>query len=140
MNNKYKYMMFVIVFSLLWAVFSFLSSKYGGWAELSEKYPSIKQDTNVTYFDMSISIFNAEELLFTSENTIKIGTSKNGIFMRPKFLFSIGKKAVFIPKSEIEWCETKKGTGSGDKVVVALAKTDLLLNIDSSVSTHICNI
>ena len=124
-NNKFV-VVFLILFCTAWVAFSYWQSSESGWKELAILY---KSEDTINYQNnmATLTMYKGTKVTYTNQGGIKVGTNEKGLFIKPDFVFSFGKKALQLPWSKISECGAKK-----DWVSIRITGTNVSITIKDS--------
>ena len=55
----------------------------------------------------TLTMYKGTKVTYTNQGGVKVGTNEKGLFLKPDFVFSFGKKALQLPWSKISECGPK---------------------------------
>ncbi len=84
---------FCVLFLIVWMSVVFLTSRISGWGSLAKQYPGADQPEG-PFFNWHSARFG---LMGAYNHCLKIGVSRQGIFLQPAIPFRVGHDPILIP-------------------------------------------
>ena len=111
---------FLVVFFVGWFGVNYKQAKDSGWKDLASIYAyNFKEPDSIKFYSGSGYIGK-----IINNRILRVSVTKEGIFIKKMFIFSIGHKPIFIPWGEVSGVLTKKSLlpGKTPKIIRKIAE------------------